>query len=87
MFIEAKDDFYKPFLRGWFSVDSVVAAKGRFTLRDKNTGEKYKCFRNRQGVCCVVEHKYNRYGESTWDSEKQQYRFIFAPVDMWVKFF
>jgi len=85
VFIEAKDDFYKQFLRGWFFVDSVVPEKDRFTLKDHNNDDKYKMFRNRQGICCVVEHEYNAYGESTWDPVKKQHRFIFVPVDMYVK--
>lgn len=84
VFIEAKDDFYRQFLRGWFTVDSVVVEKNRFTVRDNKTGGKYKMFRNRQGICCVVEHEFNRYGESTWDSEKQQHRYIFVPIEMYV---
>tara|TARA_Y100000389_G_C17406004_1_gene488088 strand:- start:54 stop:356 length:303 start_codon:yes stop_codon:yes gene_type:complete len=85
VFVEAIDDFYKQFLHGWFTAESVVTEKGRFTLNNITTNEKYKMFRNRQGICCVVEHDYNRYGESTWDSVKEQHRFIFVPVDMYVK--
>lgn len=85
VFVEATDKFYKQFLRGWYNVDSVVPEKGRFTIKNDSSGEKFKMFRNKHGMCCVVEHEFDRYGESTWDQEKQQYRFIFVPVDFFVK--
>ena len=87
VFIEAKDDFYKQFLRGWFSVDTVLIGKDRFTITDSVSGDTFKMFRNKQGICCVVEHEFNRYGECMWDEHKQQYRFIFVPVQMYVKTF
>lgn len=85
VFFEAKDEFYQPFLRGWFQVDTVVHAKDRFTVKNETTGDTFKMFRNKQGVCCVVEHEYDKYGMSTWDEHRQQYRFIFVPVDLYVK--
>lgn len=85
VFIEAKDDFYKVHLSGWFNITSVTSEKDRFAITNHKNGDSFKMFRNKQGICCVVEHEYNKYGESTWDEEKQLHRFIFVPVDMFVK--
>ena len=85
VFIEAKEEFYKPFLKGWFNVSTVSSTKNRFTIQRADCNEGYKMFRNRHGICCVVEHEYDKYGNSTWDDAKQQYRFIFVPVDLFVK--
>tara|TARA_B100001094_G_scaffold42544_2_gene37299 strand:+ start:3278 stop:3580 length:303 start_codon:yes stop_codon:yes gene_type:complete len=85
VFVEAKDSFYNQFLKGWFYIGSVDPQKDRFTLRNDTTGCAYKMFRNKKGICCVIEHKYDQYGVSTWDERKNQYRFIFVPVDMYVK--
>lgn len=85
VFIQAKDEFYNQFLCGWFTVNTTSSKKDRFTMNSKKSGECYKMFRNKQGLCCVVEHEYDKHGESTWDDVKQQFRFIFVPVDFYVK--
>ena len=85
VFIQAKDAFYKPFLCGWFTVNTTSPEKDRFTMENNESDEGYKMFRNKQGICCVVEHECDKYGESTWDDVKEQYRFIFVPVDLYVK--
>lgn len=85
VFIQARDEFYKQCLCGWFTVSTISSQKDRFTIMNNESGEGYKMFRNKQGVCCVVEHNYDKYGDSTWDDAKQQYRFIFVPVDLYVK--
>ena len=85
VFIEAKDEFYKQYLHGWFKVTSVAWEKGRFNIESQTNDDKFKMFRNHKGICCVVEHQYDKYGVSTWDSEKKLYRFIFVPVDLYAK--
>lgn len=84
VYMEATDDFYRPHLSGWFLVTSVAADKDRFTVASagSHNNDSYKMFRNHKGFCCVVEHEYDRFGESTWDEEKCQHRFIFVTVNM-----
>ena len=83
VFVNARDDFYKQFLKGWFRVTKVESAKDRFTVHSEAQGTTLKMFRNSKGICCIVEHEYNEYGESTWDSVRKQHRFIFVPVDLY----
>ena len=85
VFIQCKDDFYKNHLRGWFSVTSVDAAKSRLMIREEGGSDEFKVFHNRSSFCAIVEHEFNKYGESTWDEKKKQHRFIFVQISMFVK--
>ena len=76
--------FYAPFLAGEYTVASAEASQNRARLDgDRVTG--LKIFANQRGTACVVEHEYDQFGESTWCEKSQRHRWLFVPIDLYVK--
>lgn len=83
IYIECKEDFYGPSVNAWYVVQSVDDESARLKVgRDKET---YKIFENCKGICFIIEHEYNKYGDSTWSEPKQCYAFIYVSIDVYRK--
>lgn len=78
IYIECKDDFYGKFVSAWYVVQSVDDDSARLKVTRNN--EVYKIFENQKGICFIIEHEYNKYGESTWSDAKQCYAFIYVSI-------
>ena len=81
VYVETGDDFYAPHVNGWYEVQNVDAERCRWELHAGAT--RLKTFVSERGVGMIIEHEYDRYGDSTWDAAKQRCNWIYISVRLY----
>tara|TARA_B110000196_G_scaffold320186_1_gene341009 strand:+ start:1180 stop:1440 length:261 start_codon:yes stop_codon:yes gene_type:complete len=84
IYVECLDDFYSPFVDAWYVIQEVDRDSGRLKIKRNNS--VYKVFENEKGICLIIEHKYNKYGDSTWSDAKECYAFIYVSIGVYRRF-
>lgn len=85
MYVQSQNEFYAASIDGWYSIKNVDFEQGNARLKIERDGHAYKVFENDKGICFIVEHEYNQYGESTWNHRRQVYSFIYVAIDAYLK--